>query len=69
MGLKALIDRIKISFCCKSKCSLNEVLENINEGQEWIDTLDDNLEAIETVVRGAQQSPYIDRQEQPKKNI
>tara|TARA_B110000046_G_scaffold184097_1_gene221763 strand:- start:863 stop:1072 length:210 start_codon:yes stop_codon:yes gene_type:complete len=69
MVLKGLIDRIKISFCCKSKCSLNEVIEEINEGQEWVDTLEEDLKAIEAVVNGTQQSPLIARKEEPKKNI
>tara|TARA_R110002126_G_scaffold15297_1_gene62951 strand:+ start:231 stop:449 length:219 start_codon:yes stop_codon:yes gene_type:complete len=72
MVLKGLIDRIKISFCCKSKCSLNEVIEEINEGQEWVDTLEEDLKAIEAVVNGREQSaqsPLIARKEEPKKNI
>lgn len=41
MSLKSLIDRIKISFCCKSKCSLNEVAEKIDDVNEWIDELEE----------------------------
>tara|TARA_R110001632_G_scaffold106698_2_gene216225 strand:- start:675 stop:893 length:219 start_codon:yes stop_codon:yes gene_type:complete len=46
MGLKDLLDRIKLSFCCKSKCSLNEVVEQINEGQEWVDELQEDLQDV-----------------------
>lgn len=71
MVLKGLLDRIKITFCCKSKCSLNDVVEEINEGREWVDTLDEDLKAIEAVVNTYQQSPLLARPrvEEPKKNI
>ena len=41
MGLKDLLDRIKLTFCCKSKCSLNEVAEKIDDVNEWIDELEE----------------------------
>ena len=41
MGLKNLLDRIKLTFCCKSKCSLNEVAEKIDDVNEWIDELEE----------------------------
>tara|TARA_R110002167_G_scaffold84456_2_gene229657 strand:+ start:1986 stop:2204 length:219 start_codon:yes stop_codon:yes gene_type:complete len=48
MGLKDLIDRIKLSFCCKSKCS-------INEANEFIDDLQDIVEdVVEAVAVGAE---------------
>lgn len=61
MGLKDLLDRIKLSFCCKSKCSLNEVVEQINEGQEWVDELQEDLQ---DVVSNIQQAPMITKDKQ-----
>tara|TARA_R110002167_G_scaffold84455_4_gene229641 strand:+ start:1239 stop:1445 length:207 start_codon:yes stop_codon:yes gene_type:complete len=68
MVLKGLIDRIKISFCCKSKCSLNEIMEELNEGKEWIDTLEDNIDTVIETIQEAQKV-VADVEEEPKKNI
>jgi len=56
MGLKDLLDRIKLSFCCKSKCSLNEIVEQVDDVNEWVDTIQDD---IKDVVAGVQQSPLV----------
>ena len=42
MSLKSLIERIKISFCCKSKC-IGDVLEELE------DVLDDVSDVLEDV--------------------
>tara|TARA_R110002167_G_scaffold83638_3_gene227046 strand:+ start:108 stop:245 length:138 start_codon:yes stop_codon:yes gene_type:complete len=39
MSLKSLIERIKISFCCKSKCSLNEIAEHIEDAADIVEEL------------------------------
>ena len=59
MGLKDLLDRIKLTFCCKSKCSLNEVAEKIDDVNEWIDELEelqDNI--VETKEKNNQYNYY-----------
>jgi len=62
MGLKDLLDRIKLSFCCKSKCSINEVDDRLNDANEWIDDIQDD---IQDVVSAVQQSPLV-RTQSPK---
>ncbi len=54
MGLKDLLDRIKLSFCCKSKCSINDVVEHVDDANEWVDDIQDD---IQDVVSAVQQSP------------
>tara|TARA_R110002012_G_scaffold319814_1_gene541421 strand:+ start:473 stop:655 length:183 start_codon:yes stop_codon:yes gene_type:complete len=47
MGLKDLLDRIKLTFCCKSKCSLNEVVEKpLSDANEWVDDIQDDIKQI-----------------------
>ncbi len=46
MGLKDLLDRIKLTFCCKSKCSLNEVVEKVDDANEWVDDIQDDIKQI-----------------------
>ena len=46
MSLKSLIERIKISFCCKSKCSLNEIAEHIEDVGNVLEDVDDVLEEL-----------------------
>jgi len=65
MGLKTLLDRIKLSFCCKSKCSLNEVVEQINEGQEWVDDLQEDVQDVVSAVR---QAPLFNKQKDKQFN-
>ena len=41
MSLKSLIERIKITFCCKSKCSLNEIAEHIEDVGDIVEDVGD----------------------------
>ena len=50
MSLKSLIERIKISFCCKSKCSLNEISEHIEDIGDVLEELEDVLDDVSDVL-------------------
>jgi len=42
--LGKLIERLRISFCCKSKCSLNDISEGLEELNDIVEELDEGVE-------------------------
>lgn len=43
-------------------------MEELNEGKEWIDTLEDNIDTVIETIQEAQKV-VADVEEEPKKNI